>query len=186
VKDDYAELAPRGDSIADVVVLAQAWKKSHEYIRRHNWYADVLELDASTIDLESRLISWGKDVSHQDFRPEGLLLVPAPKNAKWVFRPVPEINSPDDLLTIDLDSLNPEPGFGDWYPEPSPAESPVPDGAPPPVAQKLRPLAHLSIRDQSLATAVLMCLAEAVVDCARRYDHRGHLGCPQIGGRQLR
>jgi hypothetical protein len=29
-------------------------------------------------------------------------------------------------------------------------------------AQKLRPLAHLSIRDQTLATAAMMCLAEAV------------------------
>ena len=46
VKQEYQDLPPRGEKLADVVVLAQAWKKSHSFIRRHNWYADVLELDA--------------------------------------------------------------------------------------------------------------------------------------------
>lgn len=55
IKDDYLDLAPHGRSLSDVVVLAQAWKKSHEFIRRHNWYADMLELDSSTVDLEDSL-----------------------------------------------------------------------------------------------------------------------------------
>ncbi len=91
VKEQYVELVPHGESLADVVVLAQAWKKSHTYIRRHNWYADVLEMDASTIDLEARLVQWSAQISQSDFRPTDLLLVPAPKNARWVFRPTPNI-----------------------------------------------------------------------------------------------
>lgn len=154
VEERYRDLPPRGEKLCDVVVLAQAWKKSHIYIRRHNWYADVLELDASTIDLENRLVQWATEVCKAEFRPDDLLLVPAPKNARWWFRPTPS----DQLL-----DLGTEPTFEDWIPsEPSGAESP--DGQP---GQKnpqlkLRPLAHLSIRDQSLATAVMMCLAETV------------------------
>ncbi|BCL91898.1 RNA-directed DNA polymerase [Ralstonia pseudosolanacearum] len=161
VKEEYMELAPRGKNLADVVVLAQAWKKSHAFIRRHNWYADVLELDASTIDLEDRLVRWGQEVSQADFHPQDMLLVPAPKNAKWTFPPAPEVHSLEDLLNLDIDSLGPAPTFDDWVPKPTttePGAADVLDGS----AQKLRPLAHLSIRDQTLATAVMMCLAEAV------------------------
>lgn len=162
VKEEYLELAPRGQSLGDVVVLAQAWKKSHAFIRRHNWYADVLELDASTIDLEDRLVLWGDEVRKAGFRPQDLLLVPAPKNAKWTFRPVPEIHSVDDLLNLDIDSIGPEPTFDDWAPKPTTLLAPDTADDSAGSAQKLRPLAHLSIRDQTLATAVMMCLAEAV------------------------
>jgi hypothetical protein len=78
VKEQYNYLAPHGESLSDVVVLAQAWKKSHTFIRRHNWYADVLELDASTIDLEDRLVRWGEAIRDDGFRPQDLLLVQAP------------------------------------------------------------------------------------------------------------
>jgi hypothetical protein len=162
VKEEYQDLPPRGEKLADVVVLAQAWKKSHTYIRRHNWYADVLELDVSTIDLEDRLIQWASEVSQEGFRPQDLLLVPAPKNAQWGFRPTPAFASVNDLLNLDLDSLGSEPSFGDWAPQaPAPRGASVPDEDATPL-QKLRPLAHLSIRDQALSTAVMMCLAEAV------------------------
>lgn len=163
VKEKYVELAPRGELLADVVVLAQAWKKTHSYIRRHNWYADVLEMDASTIDLEERLVLWTAEVSQGDFRPADLLLVPAPKNARWAFRSAPTITSVEDLLKLDLDSLCSDPTFDDWSPCAEGRSEPLKAGevVTPPV-QKLRPLAHLSIRDQTLATAVMMCLAEAV------------------------
>jgi hypothetical protein len=59
---EYEDLPPKGEKLADVVVLAQAWKKSHTFIRRHNWYADVLELDVSTVDLEGRLVQWASEV----------------------------------------------------------------------------------------------------------------------------
>lgn len=162
VKEEYQELAPHGKNLADVVVLSQAWKKSHQFIRRHNWYADVLELDASTIDLEDRLIHWGKEVSQADFRPQDLLLVPAPKSAKWTFRPAPEVHSFDDLMDLDIDSFGPEPTFDDWSPTPKTTAEQGNEGASGNSIQNLRPLAHLSIRDQTLATAVMMCLAQAV------------------------
>ncbi len=163
VKEEYQDLPPKGEKLCDVVVLAQAWKKSHTYIRRHNWYADVLELDASTIDLESHLVQWGKEVCQAEFRPKDLLLVPAPKNARWWFRPTPTITSLDQLLDLDLNDLGAEPTFEDWTPS-EPDQADLPDVQPGPAHPrlKLRPLAHLSIRDQTLATAVMMCLAEAV------------------------
>jgi hypothetical protein len=162
MKEQYAALTPRGESLSDVVVLAQAWKKSHTFIRRHNWYADVLELDASTIDLEDQLVRWGVAIREDDFRPQDLLLVPAPKNAKWAFREAPNIKPIDELLDLDLDSLGSGPTFDDWRPR---ATVPGAQGTADTLAgvpQKLRPLAHLTIRDQTLATAVMMCLAEAV------------------------
>jgi hypothetical protein len=163
VKEEYQDLPPRGEKLCDVVVLAQAWKKSHTYIRRHNWYADVLELDVSTVDLENHLVQWATEVCQAEFRPKDLLLVPAPKNARWWFRPTPTITSLDQLLDLDLNDLGTEPTFEDWTPsEPSQSDSTDGQSGQAHARLKLRPLAHLSIRDQSLATAVMMCLAEAV------------------------
>lgn len=162
VKEQYAKLLPLGASLADVVVLSQAWKKSHAYIRRHNWYADVLELDASTIDLEDQLVRWGKAVSDDGFRPNDLLLVPAPKNAKWAFPPNPNTETVNDLLNLDFDSLGPDPSFDDWSPRATSLDAQGTVDTLTGTIQKLRPLAHLTIRDQTLATAVMMCLAEAV------------------------
>ncbi len=161
VKEQYSSLALQGESLADVVVLAQAWKKSHAFIRRHNWYADVLELDASTIDLEDRLVRWGKAIRSDDFRSHDMLLVPAPKNAKWGFRAAPNIRI-DDLLSLDLDSLGSDPTFDDWSPRADIRSEQGTADIMAETTQKLRPLAHLTIRDQTLATAVMMCLAEAV------------------------
>lgn len=163
IKEEYRDLPPKGEKLSDVVVLAQAWKKSHTFIRRHNWYADVLELDASTIDLEDYLVRWAAEISQGEFRPKDLLLVPAPKNARWSFRPTPSIASLDQLLKLDFDDLGSEPSFDDWSPneEALTEDSAVVSGQKQ-VVQKLRPLAHLSIRDQTLATAVMMCLAEVV------------------------
>jgi len=163
IKKEYLELAPKGKNLADLVVLAQAWKKSHQFIRRHNWYADVLELDVSTIDLEDRLACWGKEVSQENFRPQDLLLVPAPKNAKWEFRPVPQVDLFGDFMELNIDDLGSEPTFDDWHPVHTKKKKEKDDSDDAiSSAQNLRPLAHLSIRDQTLATAVMMCLAEAV------------------------
>lgn len=83
-----------------MVVLAQAWKKSHIFIRRHNSYADVLELDASTVDLEDSLVQWASDVNEDGFRPKEMMLVSAPKNARLMFRPAP--TSFEELLILAL------------------------------------------------------------------------------------
>lgn len=149
IKEQYKALAPHGESLADVVVLAQAWKKSHVFIRRHNWYADVLELDASTINLEARLVQWGAAVATNGFRPQELLLVPAPKNAKWAFSAAPK-------------KQGSEPTFHEWSPRSTAQGEQGTADVLAATTQKLRPLAHLTIRDQTLATAVMMCLAEAV------------------------
>ena len=139
IKDAYQELVPHGSSLADVVVLSQAWKKSHAFIRRHNWYADVLELDVSTVDLEGQLVRWGADVSQDNFRPHELLLVPAPKIAKWEFRPTPAVQSLEDLLNLHIDSLGTEPTFDDWAPK-TKSDEPGADATSSDLAQKLRPL----------------------------------------------
>jgi hypothetical protein len=160
IKPEYLELPPHGRSLDDVVVLAQAWKKAHTFIRRHNWYADVLELDSSTIDLERRLQVWASEVREPDFAPEPLRLVPAPKNAKWEFRRSPLLPIlPDEIQDVDLSDIGPEPSFADWTATLARTESASNIKA---STQKLRPLAHLTIRDQTLATSVMMCLAEAI------------------------
>lgn len=152
IKDKYKELSPQGRCLADTVVLAQAWKKAHNHIRRHNWYADMLELDSSTIDLEQQLSEWAAEVQKEDFAPEKLRLVPAPKNAKWTFPEKPKGQSLDELLHGNLDELGSEHSFNDWCAVERSG----------PKRQKLRPLAHIGIRDQTLATAAMMCLAGVV------------------------
>lgn len=160
VKEEFLELAPKGKNLTDTVVLAQAWKKSHVYIRRHNWYADVLELDASTIDLENQLVAWGGALKEETFMPEGLRLVPAPKNTRWEFREAHPPKTLEEMLATDISEPGSEPGFKDWQAKRN--DSSKVDGAESVSLQKLRPLAHLSIRDQTLATAVMMCLAESI------------------------
>ncbi|MCA9181331.1 MAG: RNA-directed DNA polymerase, partial [Planctomycetales bacterium] len=154
----YEQLAPHGAYLTDVVVLAQAWKKAHTAIRRHNWYADVLELDCSTIDLERQLAQWAKAVSSTTFAPIPMMLVPAPKNARWDFPPCRPTNTPVDLNTlwdVDLSSVLDADAddFEAWT---------IAEDVSGQRVQKIRPLAHLSIRDQTLATAVMLCLADAV------------------------
>lgn len=132
VREKYKVLAPRAEYLQDVVVLAQAWKKAHGYIRRHNWYADTLELDCSAVNLESKLEKWSASLKEQSYCTTPACLVPAPKNGPWVFN-------------ADLP--------GGWGPrKEEPAE-------PQPV---LRPLAHIGIREQTVATAVMLCLADCI------------------------
>jgi hypothetical protein len=131
VRDKYRVLAPRVSLIRDVVVLAQAWKKAHTYIRRHNWYADTLELDCSAVDLERRLQQWSDELEDGAFRPNSAWLVPAPKNGAWSFG---------------------KGTAGGWG-------AVVGDGGERPV---LRPLAHLGIREQTVSTAAMLCLADCI------------------------
>jgi hypothetical protein len=120
-------LGPRLEYLSDPVVLAQAWKKSHSYIRRHNWYADVLELDCSAVDLDSQLSLWAAQLSIGAYQTAPIRMVPAPKTQVWSF------------------------DGGGWGPSQSDSAVPV-----------LRPLAHLGIREQTVATAVMCCLANCV------------------------
>lgn len=196
IKVSYQTLVPQGKTLQDIVVLAQAWKKSQGFIRRHNSYADVLELDSSTINLERQLKEWSQAIGDPGFLPEDLKLVPAPKNGKWEFRSNPGLTIEELLDTpfTDLDSL-----FNEWRPcaDQDAGEPPALPGL-----QKLRPLAHISIRDQSLATAVMMCLAESIEtaqgnpdeidamkarDCGlASYGNRLHCRWSETGGTQAR
>ncbi|WP_150266139.1 reverse transcriptase domain-containing protein [Paenibacillus tepidiphilus] len=128
----YELIAPKVTYLRDIVVIAQAWKKTHKYIRRHNWYADTLELDCSTINLEENIKNWSKKSS---FKPDAMKVVPAPKNAAW------------DFENSDSEAVNP------WYPQKDENGKP---------SQGLRPLAHLNIKDQTLATTAMLCLADAI------------------------
>lgn len=131
VDSRYDRLWPCGSALQDEVVLAQAWKKTHTFIRRHNWYADVLELDASAVCLSRNLTKWSRSIASGSYRTAPAWLVPAPKNGLWRFR------SEDQ---------------GGWGPrEMSEAKAPV-----------LRPLAHIGIREQTVATAVMLCLANCI------------------------
>ncbi|MDO8770971.1 MAG: reverse transcriptase [Burkholderiaceae bacterium] len=158
LKEKYKSLKVRGSSLSDVVILAQAWKKTHTFIRRHNSYADVLELDSSTVNLEKRLAEWAVAITDENFLPDDLLLVPAPKNGKWEFRDRVQGTDVNAWLDIPFEDLGSEASFQDWQPQV--VDSKI--SGQEPSTQKLRPLAHMSIRDQCLATAVMMCLAEVV------------------------
>ena len=125
----YSAIAPRLSYLRDTVILAQAWKKAHTYIRRHNWYADTLELDCSAVDLDTKLADWAAALSDGSYRPAPCRVVPAPKNAAWVFDP----SMP-----------------GGWGPKKTGS------------TEVLRPLAHLGIREQTVATALMLCLADCI------------------------
>lgn len=86
VDSRYNKLCPQRGILQDEVVLAQAWKKTHTFIRRYNWYADVLELDASAICLSSNLAAWSDAIASGDYETSPAWLVPAPKNGLWCFR----------------------------------------------------------------------------------------------------
>ena len=124
----YDRLTPDHRYLGDEAVLVQAWKKSHEYIRRHNWYADSLELDVSAVCLNTLIPEWAGLLSRpraMRYRTDPMRLVLAPKRGRWAF------------------------GTGRRW---GPADK----------EPRLRPLAHLTIRDQTIATAAMMCLADAV------------------------
>jgi Reverse transcriptase (RNA-dependent DNA polymerase) len=146
----YQFLLPDENYLTDKVVLAQAWKKAHQYIRSTNWYADTFELDRSAIDLDAKLNKWIYELKDEKFSFEPLRLVPAPKTERWHFKKIvpPESFSLDGLLeaTGDQDFSHA------WRPDIDKQEA----------SKSLRPLAHVTIRDQSLMTALMMCLANKV------------------------
>jgi hypothetical protein len=127
---------PTIDCLIHEALLVQSWKKSHDYIRTNNWYADILELDISTATLPAMIQKWRSDYSEygaDSLKPGSMRVVPAPKSWKWQF---------------DKDTGN----LHEWHPVPATEEKPL----------FLRPLAHLDIKSQSLATGLMLCLADLV------------------------
>lgn len=69
------------------------------------------------------------------YKPDNLMLVPAPKTSTWEFPKEGNVYWKPTDKTSDIDT---EEDFS------------------------LRPLAHIGIRDQSIATAAMLCLADAI------------------------
>jgi hypothetical protein len=138
IADRYRKLGPSIEQLTDEVVVAQAWKKTHAYMRRHNWYADTLALDISAIGLESNAALWASELKKPKFSLFPLELVPAAKSEAWKVHPTQGWRPTDQRARL----------------------------ANPPI----RPLAHLTVRDQTWATTVMLCLADCVEsaqgDCA--------------------
>ena len=79
IADKYRALKPEISYLTDDVVISQAWKKTHAYIRSFNWYADTLALDVSALGIESEASKWGQQLKLG--RPLNKLeLVPAAKS----------------------------------------------------------------------------------------------------------
>ncbi|MBF0341911.1 MAG: hypothetical protein HQL95_13265, partial [Magnetococcales bacterium] len=132
VNPKYRRLYAQQQYLTDEVVLIQAWKKSQRYIRKSNWYADLLELDQSALLLEGWVKEWIKDLDTGNAQPVPMRMVPAPKTHRWGFEKK------------------------EWRPIESE------DGKKQKKAIHLRPLAHLGIREQSMATAAMLCLADCI------------------------
>ena len=119
-------LNPTIECLRKEYVLVQAWKKVHDYVRYHNWYADVLDLDMTTATLPAFIKDLQEMLKYPEkLKPDPLRLVLAPKRAKWTVT------------------------GGKWEP---PKEGSL----------DLRPLAHTTLKDQTLAVAMMMCLADVV------------------------
>lgn len=126
-KKYQAGLLPRYEFLGDKAVIVQAWKKAHEYMRRHNWYSDNFELDLSCIDLEDLCFdiqSCFPSDGTARYSPSSMRVVPAPKSNNGWHLGESDVSVPDN--------------FG------------------------LRPLAHLTVKDQVVAMMFLMCLANII------------------------
>lgn len=131
-KYDIASLELTDEYLTDPLLMALAWKKAHSYIRTTNWYADNFELDKSSLLLYEKCMQWACEIG--DVTPLApLQLVPAPKSCKWVFEKPARTNK-QCLI---------------WQPKNIDELS-------------LRPLAHISVQEQTYFTLLLMCLANQV------------------------
>ena len=130
-------LKPQMRFMTDRAVIVQAWKKAHEYIRKRNWYSNTIDLDVSCAELddlceEIQQIFRGKPIN---FQPDPMRLIPAPKSA-----------------SVDVKWCRKD-GKRFYRPYASDGRTHTPS---------VRPLAHLSIRDQTISVMFLMTLANLV------------------------
>src|SRR5262249_6938792 len=144
-------LEPHIDVVTQEYVLVQAWKKTANYIRYHNWFADTLELDRAAVNLPRFLSEVAERLRVPDqWSNDPLRIVPAPKrqHEPWSVRP-----------------------GNRWGPKKRASEV------------KLRPLAHVSLKDQVAATAIMLCLADRVE--TRQADPRGSISEAQVRRRVI-
>jgi len=131
-------LTPVLDCLQKEYVLVQAWKKTSNYIRYHNWYSDTLALDRATANLPEFIAELKRSLeAHEEWKNNPLRLVLAPKSQVW------EVAEDQTWqLAKDSDGKKPDKGGDDKL--------------------RMRPLAHVDLRDQVVATAVMLCLANRV------------------------
>ncbi|GGY35457.1 hypothetical protein GCM10011297_05740 [Bacterioplanes sanyensis] len=149
IQEKYDSLKLTKDYLTDPMLMALAWKKAHEYIRNTNWYADNFELDKSALNLPKLCEEWRNGILGGSIRFDDLKLVPAPKTSQWHFTPRKTM---DELLKSNFDEVDLEVKNCyclKWQPVH------LRD-------VKLRPLAHIGIKEQTIMTLVMMCLANEV------------------------
>ncbi|WP_417739138.1 RNA-directed DNA polymerase [Rosistilla oblonga] len=122
------EIRPEYSHLSNEYLIVAAWKKAHDYIRRHNWYSDVLELDLTNAAINKTVDRVTSEFSNGTCpTPRPIRLVLAPKSQQW------EIKNQK------------------W--QPIAKEN---------VRTKLRPLAHPSVRDQIISTAMMILVADPI------------------------
>ncbi len=129
-------LLPTTEHLCQPYVLAQAWKKSVSYIRRHNWYSDPLELDLSAVDVPEYIEKIQSQLIDGTYKPKPLRLVPAPKSQPS------RITKGENDTYVWLPEAKTDSNKTEW--------------------DKLRPLAHIALPDQVVCTAIMMCLADSI------------------------
>lgn len=153
VQFDDLNLTLTAKNLTDSVLFTLAWKKAHHYVRSTNWYADNFELDKSALDLHESSQTWPSEINDTQIKFKPLKLVPAPKTQIWHFVPSASANQSENCLVWQpkveedkADQHNEADKEGEEY------KYPV----------KLRPLAHIGIKEQTIMTLVMMCLANEV------------------------
>ncbi|GHW67036.1 hypothetical protein VCSRO103_2068 [Vibrio cholerae] len=150
----YEQLVLDDDYLTDSLLMTLAWKKSHQYIRTANWYADNFELDLSALSLLESAQQWCNDLQQDDLAFKPLELVPAPKQHNWEFKKTGF--GSEECLT-----WQPKNEALDEYNQNS-EEFKKNTEKPADIAFSLRPLAHMPIREQSMMTLLMMCIANQV------------------------
>ncbi len=145
----YDRLQLTKQYLIDPMLMALAWKKSHDYIRNTNWYADNFELDKSALNLAALCEKWASDISTGQTEFKDLKLVPAPKTSPWHF----DENNCSEFSEADLNQRIDKIAAPCYCLKWAPRE---------PNKLKLRPLAHIGIKEQTIMTLVMMCLANEV------------------------
>lgn len=148
IDKSYEELSLKDGHLSDPLLIALAWKKSHQYIRTTNWYADNFELDLSALNLVRHCRKWAISLANP-IEFSKLELVPAPKTSQWEFTESSSKNF--ENLPFEDDTFNLI-----WQPKKDDKEEDIESPL------KIRPLAHIPIREQSLMTLLMMGLANKV------------------------
>ncbi|WP_272575888.1 reverse transcriptase domain-containing protein [Providencia sp. PROV273] len=140
----YNKLLPTKDFLSDEVILLNAWKKSQQHIRTISSYADYFDLDKSALELDTRIFNISQGLKKKKLQLSHLKLIPAPKSYPWEF-----------VKTNLLGEIDPNGPKLSWRPIQQ-SESEKNNKIP---LIPMRPLAHISIEDQTLFTALMMLLA---------------------------